>query len=329
MITMKARTITITLILFGFFQLAFGQTTEAEKQLKTQTADTLQDWKTGGVIALTLAQTSLTNWAAGGENSVASNGLFSIFANYREDKTVWDNSLDMGYGILKQGKDAAIRKTDDRIDILSKYGRRAFTNSYYAVLLNFKTQMTPGYNYPNDSVRISNLLAPAYLLAAAGIDYRPNDYFGAFVAPVTGKMTIVNDQVLADAGAFGVTPAEYDNAGNVVRHGKKTRSELGGYCRVIYTRNDFDNEVLRNVSLTTKIDLFSNYLNNPQNVDVSWETQIAFNVNKYIAVNFNTHLLYDDDIKIAVDTNGDGIIDEIGPRTQFKEILGVGFAYKF
>ncbi len=326
---MKARTFTASLILLGLVQSAFGQTTEAEKQLKTQTADTLQDWKTGGVIALTLAQTSLTNWAAGGENSVASNGLFSIFADYREDKTAWDNSMDIGYGILKQGKDVAMRKTDDRIDILSKYGRRAFTNFYYAVLLNFKTQMTPGYNYPNDSIRISNLLAPAYLLAAAGLDYKPNDYFGAFVAPLTGKMTIVNDQALADAGAFGVTPATYDNAGTVVRHGKKTRSELGGYCRVIYTRNDFTNEFLRNVSFTTKIDLFSNYLHNPQNIDVSWETQIAFNVNKYIAVNVNTHLLYDDDIKIGVDTNGDGIIDAIGPRTQFKEILGIGFAYKF
>jgi hypothetical protein len=283
MTTMKAKTITTTLILIGFFQLTFGQITETEKLLKTQTADTLPDWKTGGVVALTLAQTSLTNWAAGGQNSVASNGLLSIFANYKEDKIAWDNSLDIGYGILKQGKDVAMRKTDDKIDILSKYGRRAFTSTYYAVLLNFKTQMTPGYNYPNDSVKISTLLAPAYFLAAVGLDYKPSDYFGAFVAPLTGKMTIVNDQVLADAGAFGVTPAAYDNAGNVLRHGKKTRGELGGYVRAIYTRNDFANEFLRNVSFTTKIDLFSNYLHNPQNIDVSWETQIAFSVNKYIA----------------------------------------------
>jgi hypothetical protein len=231
--------------------------------------------------------------------------------------------LDIGYGILKQGKDAT-RKTDDKIDILSKYGRRAFANSYYAVLLNFKTQMTPGYNYPNDSVKISALFAPAYLLGAAGIDYKPNDYFGAFVAPVTGKMTIINDQVLADAGAFGVTPADYDNAGNVLNHGKKTRSELGGYCRFIYTRNDIENELLRNVSFTSKLDLFSNYIHNPQNVDVNWETQIAFNVNKYLAVNFNTQLIYDDDVKIVVDSNGG-----VGPRTQFKEILGIGFSYKF
>ena len=254
---------------------------------------------------------------------MAANGLLSIFANYKEDKTAWDNSLDIGYGILKQGKDVPMRKTDDKIDILSKYGRRAFTSTYYAVLLNFKTQMTPGYNYPNDSVKISNLLAPAYLLAAVGLDYKPVDYFSAFVAPLTGKMTIVNDQVLADAGAFGVTPAAYDNAGNVARHGKRTRSELGGYGRAIYTKNDFAKEFLRNVSFTTKIDLFSNYLHNPENIDVSWETQIAFNVNKYIAVNFNTQLLYDDDVKI-VDSKGD-----VGPRTQFKEILGVGFAYKF
>ncbi|MFZ0280519.1 MAG: hypothetical protein WAL29_02625, partial [Bacteroidales bacterium] len=120
--------------------------------------------------------------------------------------------------------------------------------------------------------------------------------------------------------AFGVTP------------GEKIRSEIGGYVRAIYTRNDFKNEFLKNVGFTTKIDLFSNYSENPQNIDISWETLIALKVNKFISVNFNTHLLYDDNIKIPVDRNDNGIIDPSeapGSRTQFKEILGVGFSYKF
>jgi hypothetical protein len=177
--------------------------------------------------------------------------------------------------------------------------------------------MSPGYDYPNDSVKISNLFAPAYLLGAIGLDFKPNAYFSAFIAPLTAKITFVTDPTLSAAGAFGVDP------------GKKTRIEVGGYVRVIYSKNDFKNEFLKNVSFTTKIDLFSNYFDNPQNIDVSWETQVALNVNKFISVNLNTHLLYDDNIKIPIDRNNDGVMDPPGSRVQFKEIFGVGLAYKF
>lgn len=102
--------------------------------------------------------------------------------------------------------------------------------------------------------------------------------------------------------------------------GANSRSELGGYLRMAYSKSDFKNEILKNVSFTTRLDLFSNYAHNPQNVDVSWETLIGFKVNKYIGVNFNTHLLYDDDIKVPV---GDRTV---GSKTQFKEIFGVGFS---
>lgn len=289
-----------------------AQVTEAEKNLKTLVTDTVKGWRTGGVTTINLSQTALVNWAAGGENSYAVNGLLSAFANYKDKENAWDNSLDVGYGMMNQGN-SGLRKTDDKIDFLSKYGRKAFTDFYYTALANFKTQFTPGYNYGTTNTKISNLLAPAYVLVAVGLNYQPNKYFNAFVAPVTGKMTIVNDEDLSAIGAFGVDP------------GKKTRSELGGYARLIYSRNDFKGEFFKNVSLTSKADLFSNYIKEPQNIDVSWENLIAMKVNKYIAVSINTHLLYDADVK--VDTNGDGTADKA--KVQFKEILGVGFSYKF
>jgi hypothetical protein len=303
-----------------FYSAAFGQITDAEKRLKTVNADTIMGWKKGGVFALNLAQTSLSNWAAGGQNSFAVNGIFSAFANYKQGISAWDNSLDLGYGLLKLGKDADYMKTDDKIDILSKYGREAFKNFYYSVLMNFRTQMRPGYKYPDTNNKISDLFAPAYLLLAAGLDYKPNPYFSVFIAPLTAKFTFVTDEALSDVGAFGVKP------------GEKSRGEIGGYIRAIYTRNDFKDEFLKNVSFTTKIDLFSNYGNNPQNIDVTWENLIALKVNKLISVNFNTVLIYDDDIKVPVDRNGNGLFESTeapGPRTQFKEILGVGFSYKF
>lgn len=309
-------------LLSGTYGLS--QTTEAEGVIKKQNADTLQGWKKGGLISLNLTQVSLTNWAAGGQNSLSFNGLISLFANKKVGKNSWDNSLDLGYGVLKQGKNSSFIKTDDKFDFMSKLGRKASDTWYYAGLYNLKTQLAPGYNYPNDSVRISSMFAPAYMLAALGMDHKPNDNFSLFIAPLTAKMTFVNDQVLADAGAFGVEKAVYDSVGTLTTAGKKFRGEFGGYLRMLYTKN-----IMENVTFQTKMDLFSNYLHNPTNIDVNWEVLISMKVNKYITASLTTHLLYDDDIDIGVDTNDDGIVDEVGPRTQFKEILGIGFSYKF
>jgi hypothetical protein len=306
----------IVIFLSGYFNPTFSQVTDAEKELKEQITDTIPGWKTGGVAGFNLAQTALINWAAGGEKSFAVNGVFSVFANYKKDKIAWDNSLDIGYGLLSQGDDGIYRKTDDKVDLLSKFGREAVKNLYYAALFNFKSQMTPGYNYLGDGTKdkISDKFAPAYIITAIGLDYKPSAYLSIFAAPLTGKITIVSDQALSDSGAFGVEP------------GKLTNSEFGGYIRMIYSKNDFESEIMKNVSFTTKIDLFSNYLENPQNIVVNWETLIALKVNKFINVNFNTHLIYDDKILIAKEV--DGVMEE-SPRIQFKEIFGVGISFKF
>lgn len=320
---MNKKFISLALILSFYIGSVAAQVTEGEKNLRTQTADTAQGWKKGGIFNVNLAQTSLTNWAAGGQPSVAVNGIFSVFANLKKGKSNWDNSLDLGYGLLSQGEkgNRETKKTDDKIDFLSKYGRRAYKDLYYAALVNFKTQMAPGWNYSADpKAKISDFFAPAYLLAALGLDYKPNANFSAFIAPLTAKFTFVTDEVLSDAGAFGVKP------------GEKSKSEMGGYIRAIYTRNDFKGEFMKNISFTTKLDLFSNYAENPQNVDVNWETLIGMKVNKYIGVSLNTVLIYDDNIKVPFDRNDNGTVEageSVGSKVQFKEIFGVGFSYKF
>jgi hypothetical protein len=167
--------------------------------------------------------------------------------------------------------------------------------------------------------KISDFFAPAYLQLAIGLDYKPNAYFSAFLAPISGKFTFVLDEELSDLGAFGVEP------------GKTSKSEMGGYFRAIYSKNDFKSEILKNVAFTTKLDLFSNYLENPQNVDVSWEVLIGLKINKFLTANLNTHLIYDDNIMVPVDTDDNGTVDpgEQGKRIQFKEIFGVGLSFKF
>lgn len=303
----------ITTILFVFILgTVSAQVTATEGDLRAKDKDTLRGWDLGGTASLNLSQTALANWNAGGQNSIALNGLVSLYANHRTDKSTWENTLDLGYGVLRQGRPAIWMKTDDKIDLMSKYGRKASGNWYYAGLANFKTQMAPGYNYPNDSVIISKFMAPGYLLGALGMEYNRNSKFTAFIAPLTSKTTFVMDPTLSAAGAFGVTA------------GESVRNEFGGYVRLFYK-----NDIMENIKLQTKLDLFTNYLDRPQNIDVNWEMLISMKVNKWITVALSTQLIYDHDIKINVDNNGDGVTDAVGPRTQFKEILAVGLAYTF
>ena len=278
---------------------------------QSQVKDTV--WRTGGVFSLNMAQSSFTNWAAGGQNSLSFNGLINLTANYKKNKSAWDNALILGYGqMFIKGGTPDLTKTDDRIDFQSKYGIKASEKWYYSALISFKTQMAPGYNYPNTENKISDFLAPAYLIFSLGMDYKPKPEFSAFLSPLTSKNTIVNDQVLSDAGAFGVEP------------GKKFRGEMGAYANLVYKKD----EILKNVNFATRLELFSNYLHNPQNVDVSWETFLILKVNKFLSATVNTLLVYDDDvlIKVGEGTEGEPIM---GKRTQFKEVIGVGFTYKF
>ena len=298
-----------SIIAFILFVLIAGY----QPVLNGQAADTTRGWSKSGVFSLNMAQASFTNWAAGGQNSVALNGLINLAANLKNEKSAWDNALTIGYGKMRQkGNDLGWVKTDDRIDFQSKYGQKASEKWFYSGLMSFRTQMDNGYNYPDTENKISDLLAPAYLLFSVGMDYKPNPQFSVFLSPLTSKNTIVMDEALSAIGAFGVDP------------GKKFRPELGAYANIAYKKD----EIVKNVNFLTKLDLFTNYLKNPQNIDISWEALLVMKVNEFISATVNTHLLYDDDILIKIDEGNEGE-PVMGKRAQFKEVIGVGFTYKF
>lgn len=281
----------------------FSQVTEAK-------TDTLKSWDKGIFFNLGFSQVTLSNWAAGGNNSVSVNGIAKFHSNFTGKKSSWENELNLGYGLIKQDK-LNLQKTDDNIEFTSKYGKKATEKWFYSGLLNFKTQFTEGYNYPNDSVSISSFMAPGYLLSSAGMNYKHKDVLGLFFSPTTSKTTFVLNEKLANVGSFGVD------------EGKHIRYEIGGYLRANYQK-----DIMKNVKLTTTLGLFSNYLKNPQNIDINWDLMILMKVNKLITVSVNTNLVYDDDAKILRDDNGDGINEVNGPRTQFKEIITLGVSYK-
>lgn len=266
--------------------------------------DTL--WRTNGNIGLNFSQVALSNWAAGGKGSSSGIFMLNYVANYKKDKLNWDNSFDFRYGFIKE-EDVDLRKSDDNIDINSKLGIQAKESKwFYSGLLNFKSQFAAGYNYPDTDNAISKFMAPGYLTLGLGMDYK-SDGFSAMLAPVSGKLTFVLDDQLSDEGAFGVDP------------GKTTRGEFGATAKFVYVT-----EVFKNVTFDTKLDLFSNYFNNPQNVDFDWTGKLIMKVNDWLSANLIVQMIYDDDIDIL---NPD--TDHKSPGLQVMETFGAGITVKF
>ncbi len=267
--------------------------------------DSLRAWKTTGSVTLNLSQVSFSNWAAGGKSSVTSVFIGTFAANYTKDKISWDNSADIRFGFLKE-EDNDLQKSDDNIDLNSKLGIVAKKNWNYSGFLNFKSQFAAGYNYPNTTDIISKFMAPGYLNTGLGMDYKI-EKLSLLLSPVSGKFTFVLDDDIAAGGAFGVDP------------GQNARSEMGATLKLNYKI-----EVVKNVTLETKLDLFSNYFHNPENIDIDWNVLVNMKVNDFLSANIVTRLIYDDDVKILDNETGTS-----APRVQFMEMFGVGLTLKF
>ncbi|MEM6264561.1 MAG: DUF3078 domain-containing protein [Bacteroidota bacterium] len=273
-------------------------------------------WKKGMTVGLNFTNTGFSGfWQGGGIPSLAITGLGNFFANYEKGKHQWTNTLDLAYGTIRQGdSDAEFVKSEDRIDLTSKYGYRLSPVLLASTLLNFRTQFDIGFEFPEGPTGprnyISQTLAPGYINWGIGLDYQPNEDFSVYFSPVNSKTTIVLDTTLSTL----YMPADFA--------GEEIRVELGTFLNLKY-RTD----VMENVTFQTKADFFTNYLENFGNVDVNWENLLAFQVNKYITTTFFTHLIYDDDIRFAIDENEDGVIERRAPRTQFKHVLSIGLTY--
>ncbi|WP_317897045.1 DUF3078 domain-containing protein [Aurantibacillus circumpalustris] len=289
-------------------------------------------WTKVGFIGLNASQTSVSDWSGGGQDNYAINAVFNFEANYKKEKHEWTNKLDAQYGIIKTGSSRLFKKNIDQLFALSKYNINAFGKHwYYAAQVDYRTQFAPGYKYSGDVIEgqaISDMNSPGYIQLALGLDYKPKDYFSITIAPAAGKITLVNRQYLADAGAYDVEKAVYDENGVLITHGKKMRTEFGG--RVIVK---FKKDIFKNVNLDSYLDLFSNYGHNPGNIDVVFNNMLTVRLAKYFTVNIISQVLYDDDIIRKRDLDNDGLYDKPGeingPRLQLMSTFAIGFGYKF
>lgn len=274
------------------------------------------NWRLKVSYGLNGAQASFVNWNTGGRNSISLLGYADASANYIKGIFKWDNNLGLALGGVKYISEVSmnpLQKTDDKIDLTSNFGFKINRHWYGAILGNFKTQFMEGNSFSNDSIVTSKFMAPGYSTFAVGVDYKPTTYVSIYSSPIASKITLVNDEALSNAGAFGVEGATYDALGNVITTGKRFRGEFGAYFKLMYNK-----EIVRNINMKSKLELFCNYMNNPGNIDIAAEIIFNFKVNTWFSASLNLNLLYDDDIEV-IDINGD-----IGPRTQFKSLLGLG-----
>jgi hypothetical protein len=304
--------------LFSFPSLFFAQDTLPKVEKDTTY------WERKNIVGLDISQIAFVNWNAGGVNSVSGLVKGNFIRKYQKGNLKWVNELIIRYGVNKQDG-IELRKTDDAFQFASTMGYKnnEFSNWYSSAKFNFNTQFTNGYAYPNTSKAISKPFAPAYIFLGVGSEYvRKEKNLTLYISPLTMKTTLVLDERLANQGAFGVTKAEYDVDGNLIRKGELYRMELG-----FLITNYYKKEIYKNVFWENRLSLYSDYVNNFGNIDVDWQIQFDLVVNEYVRANIGAHFIYDDDIKAKEQRNGEQVI--LGPKLQIKQMLGVGLVYTF
>ena len=185
-------------------------------------------------------QTTLTNWAAGGDNTVTLQAFVDGNANYKKDDLFWNNRLQLDYGFVYASSKPILQKSDDRIYLESKLGYKnaEMKNIYFSANYDFKSQFSTGYDYKTPSVpdadkykdgegnlkpldklankdqvdlwkaaRVmkSDFLAPAYTNLALGLDYVPTKWLSLNFAPITGGFVIVRKQDLRKSYSMELT----------------------------------------------------------------------------------------------------------------------------
>lgn len=282
--------------------------------------DSIKKWRTSTLMGMNGTQSSFVNWNAGGQNNIALMGYINAFANYTSKPFKWSNEFSIALGGLKYlGKNSPnrLQKTDDKLEMSSMFGYRLKEHYYISLSSTFRTQFLDGFPDINTLNKNSTFMAPGYLNVALGLDYKPTENLTVFLSPLSSKFTFVLDDSLSNAGAFGVEPATYNaTTGEMILRGAQCRQEFGAYFKLMYEK-----ELVKNINFRGKLELFSNYLDKPQNIDVNADVLFTFKVNGWFSASLNWTTIYDDDIRIT-DANGN-----TGPRLQFKSVLGIGLSY--
>ena len=253
-------------------------------------------WVKKGTFTLLANQATFSNWQAGGQSNISGNIGVNYDFNYKHDGWNWDNKIIVAYGITKI-KNQDLQKTDDRIEFNSLLGKKATGNWFYSAFFNFKTQMDAGLDPAATTVRISQFFSPAFFQFGPGFLWKKSDNLKWNFAPLTSKLIVVNPHFTDFGSSFGV------------EQGKKTRYELGAAVNGYYKFKLMENVYAENI-----LNLYSNYLEDPQNVDIDYQLNIAMKINKTLSANFAFQTIYDDNAFKGFQT---------------RQVIGLGVNYGF
>ena len=267
-------------------------------------------WTLYGTGTVGFTQTALSNWAKGGESSMSLLLIGKYVANYSKKNVKWENSAEFRLGIFSS-KTRGLEKNDDKMEFQSRVGFSAFKKWYYSAESNFRTQMARGYTYPDKVNPISAFMAPGYLTISIGMDYKPNKNFSLFLSPITSKSTFVRDTALINPLNFGLEP------------GKKRLWEPG-----LIVKTSWHYPIIENITYDTKAEIFNNYNYTLQKFNIDWEQTLVLQVTQYISTRIMTQLIYDYNVKFPI-TDDSGTVIAQKAKWQFKELIAVGFNYKF
>lgn len=271
------------------------------------------EWNKGIATNIGFSQLSLMQWAAGGVGQLSLNTYADAYANLTKGKVYWSNELQAGYGFIHSFDKDYLLKSDDRLIFDSKLDYKVAERFFFSAVYNFRTQFAEGWDANHTEV-ISNFLAPAYMSLGVGFDYKPSSNVSFNLAPLTGKITIVEPEELR---------VRYGNEAD-----EMVRFELGAQLRV-----DAKLEV-ENFKVGTAVILFSDYLNKPLNIKVNWDVNAEAKVSKFFSVTLRTNLIYDDNVLVPKyytrkTVTPDHEVGDIyqGRGIQFKELFSIGFTY--
>ena len=264
------------------------------QESKEDSSDT-SVWTKGGTFTFLLNQSTFENWVAGGVSSVSGAVGINYDFNYSKEDWSWDNKIIAAFGITKI-KDQDIQKSDDRLEWNSVLGKKATNYWYYSAFLNFKTQFADDLD--SDTKGPTKFLSPAYLQLGPGLLWKKSDNLKVNIAPATAKLIVVDKNLtLPDAAYFGV------------EEGKSTRFEFGASVGAYYK---FD--LMKNVSMENILNLYSNYLEDPQNIDLDYTMNLVMKINKYISTTLAYQTIYDDNAFKGLQT---------------RQVFGLGVNYNF
>ena len=282
-----------------------------------------------GNYGLNINQLSLSNWAAGGENTWTGKTFANISLVYHKKKLEQKLVGAFAFGISRFG-DKRIEKQDDKIDLTYSLSLDSKTQWNISSVVTFNTQFAEGYKYPNDSTVISSFFAPAYLTLSSGYSYKTkNERFQILFSPMAGKVTFVMNQELADKGSFGVKKGYYEEDGTWVP-GENIAASIGVNVIINYKQ-----PIGKSIHYTTMLNTFYNYIERRNDdrlpLDVNWENTINFTITKFLSTILFIHLKYDHNTTFPVYEEIEGVqtvVDNV-PKLQLKESVGIAFLHKF